>query len=105
MVLVENYAYKTGAKFTIKNNTPITYTYGYAYVLEVLMNGDWYTVNGGAPDVPAGEYNLFPGDSRDHMYGSDYGKLDTGTYRVVIEVFPKDTELDSAFIAGEFVVR
>ena len=88
--------------FTIKNPLDVQCGYGYAYVIEVLQDGVWYTTQYGAPDAPAGMYIIEPGETKEHSYKL-FNDPPTGTYRLVLLEVDIGTERTS--IAEEFTLE
>ena len=95
--------------YEIINPTESSYSYGYDYYIEVLRDGVWYKMYNEPQEyicVPAGEYNLHPGDAKAHAHGWR-AVLTPGTYRILIkmkldeDVYPNEP----FFIAKEFTVE
>ena len=109
----ENTLTDIGATFIIKNKSAVdTYMYGYPYFIEKKENGEWYvleTINELAFNLPA--FGLKPSESKEleinWEYG--YGKLKSGTYRLVKDVFRSGDEpigeSNIIYIAAEFTVE
>lgn len=80
---------ENGVSVRITNNGTKTWDYGEIYSLEVLLDGQWYTV----PTLPDKNYGFFaigytlhPGSSTEKTYYLDmYGDLPSGIYRLVVE--------------------
>ena len=95
--------------YEIVNPTESAYAYGYDCDIEVLLDGVWHKMHNEPLDsicVPAGEYNIGPGNAKAHAQGW-WAALTPGTYRILIDmeldedVYPKE----KFFIAQEFVVE
>ena len=94
---------KTGELiFTIHNPLDVQCAYGYAYVIEVLLDGVWYTTDYGPVDAPAGVYVIEPGETREHLYKL-FNDPPAGTYRLVLLEVDVGTERTS--IAEEFTLE
>ena len=88
--------------FTIQNPLDVQCAYGYAYVIEVLQDGQWYTTDYGPVDAPAGVYVIEPGETREHFYKL-FNDPPAGTYRLVLLEVDVGTQRTS--IAEEFVLE
>lgn len=92
------------AVFLLKNETDRMYTYGYEYWVEVQIDGIWHKTQYGPVDCPAGEYQIDPGDSREHRY-TLFNTPPVGQYRIVIELYPESDRTQPVHIAGEFQLK
>ena len=88
--------------FEIQNPLEVQCAYGYAYVIEVLLEGQWYATDYGPVDAPAGEYVIEPGETREHRY-SLFSDPPVGTYRMVLLGVYEGSEQTS--IAEEFTLE
>ena len=100
---------KTGdLLFEIRNPHDNLYVYGYGTVIEVLIDGVWYTTEYGAPDAPAGEINIHPGTTNTWV-ATLFNDPPVGTYRIVLlEVWAYDesnTRPEYQSIAAEFILE
>ena len=88
--------------FTFQNPLDVQCAYGYAYGIEVLLDGVWYTTDYGPVDAPAGVYVIEPGETREHHYKL-FNDPPAGTYRLVLLEVDVGTERIS--IAEEFTLE
>ena len=95
LTLKENSLTKTGAIFTLKNDTDKEYWYGPDYYIEYRDNGDWKeldTITGEPLVWNSIAYVLKPGEEKelniDWSYG--YGELKNGEYRLVKKTFKEE---------------
>ena len=99
------------ATLIIKNNTNYTYTYGQSYTLEKYVDGNWFIIDpkNDLTFVSIG-YTINPKETKQIKvnWKHHYGKLSSGKYRIVKDVFrnidiPID-ENDNYYIAVEFTI-
>ena len=99
---------KNEVSFQIHNPHENLYVYGYGHVMEVLIDGVWYTTQYGAPDAPAGEINIQPGETKVETY-TLFNDPPVGTYRIVVmEAASYDDRFvksGNACIAAEFMLE
>ena len=94
----------------LENATSKTWTYGEPYTLQVLLDGDWYSVpimTSDLYDFTLVAYILEPGQSKDLSCSlTPYGKLPAGQYRIRKEVSLDDPYAGSKDYAvfAEFTV-
>lgn len=94
---------KTGERiFTVQNPTDVQCAYGYGYVIEVLLEGQWYATDYGPVDAPAGVYVIEPGEVKEHSYKL-FNDPPEGTYRLVLLEVYVGTEMSC--IAAEFTLE
>lgn len=75
-----------------KNNGNKTWTYGEGYLIQVLINDEWYDVPTEMVFIKVG-YNLYPNETVTKTYDlTFYNSLPTGVYRIVV------SDLDAQFI-------
>ena len=72
----------TLAFYRIYNPTESTYTYGAEYMIEVLLDGVWYTTAYGPRDVTAEGRSVQPGAMADYAFELQ-NTLPEGTYRYI----------------------
>lgn len=99
------------ATIIIKNNSYYTYTYGQSYTFEKYVDGKWFVIEpkNDLIFVSIG-YTIEPKQTKQIKINWEYhyGKLSSGKYRVVKDVFrnidiPID-ENDNYYIAVEFTI-
>lgn len=102
----------TKATFIIVNNSNKTYYYGNPYLIEYKKDDVWYELKSIRElyfTMPA--IILKANESKeitiDWEYG--YGKLPSGTYRIVKDVFPESDrpleQSDIIYISAEFIIK
>lgn len=110
--LKSNSLTKTKAIFTIINNSTQNYKYGNPYLIEYQKDGVWYELKSIRElyfTLPA--YIIKSKESKeisiDWEYG--YGKLQTGTYRLVKSIFAESDkpieQSDIIYISAEFTIE
>lgn len=93
----------TLAFYRIQNPTDIAYTYGADYMIEVFLDGKWYTTNYGPKDVTAEGRSVMPGAMADYAFDLQ-NTLPEGKYRYIKKTCPEDMPKDSIYIGMEFSV-
>lgn len=73
-----------GATLILKNNGTMDYEYDESYEIEIKQNGDWHKINVEL-NVNSPSYDLKVGETReiDLNWKNGYGKLSSGTYRII----------------------
>ena len=87
--------------FTFQNPLDVQCAYGYGYVIEVLLEGQWYATDYGPVDAPAGVYVIESDETREHTYKL-FNDPPAGTYRLVLLEVYQGTE--DVSIAAEFTL-
>lgn len=88
--------------FTIQNPLDVQCAYGYAYIIEVLLDGQWFTTDYGPVDAPAGVYVIEPGETQEHLYKL-FNDPPAGTYRLILLDVYEESQKTS--IAEEFTME
>ena len=89
--------------YRIHNTTDKVYTYGADYMIEVFLDGKWYTTNYGPKDVTAEGRSVMPGAMADYAFNLQ-NTLPEGKYRYIKKACPEDKPEDSIYIGMEFSV-
>lgn len=98
--VVENTVTETSAKLILKNDNGNDITFGEYYEIEVFQEDEWHKINVEVSFIEIA-YLLKPSDSFEFNldWGEIYGKLPSGKYRIIKEVY---LEAESLFISAEF---
>ena len=89
--------------YRLENPTQVTYTYGAEYMIEVLLDGKWYSTAYGPKDVTAQGYGLLAGWVNDHAF-TVHESLPDGKYRYIKMLSPADDPKDTFYVGMEFSV-
>ena len=89
--------------YRIQNPTDVTYTYGADYMIEVFLDGKWYTTNYGPQDVTAEGRYVLPGAMADYAFAL-HNTLPDGKYRYIKKLSPADAPKDTIYIGMELSV-
>ena len=89
--------------YRLENPTQVTYTYGEEYIIEVLLDGKWYTTAYGPKDVTAQGYGLLAGAVNDHAF-TVHESLPEGKYRYIKKLSPADDPKETFYVGMEFSV-
>lgn len=96
---------KMTVQFQIHNSTEKTYYYGRAYILEVMQNGEWHSVDA-SPSLAytLEQLSILPGESKSDSHSWPC-ELFEGKFRLIKQFYTDDVQGDSINIAAEFIVE
>lgn len=88
LTMAENSLTPGGADFYLKNDGDKTYIYGDFYLIQVKLDGEWFTLDDGADAYTLVGYSLAPGEEvlLQKTWGDYYGQLPPGEYRFVLDI-------------------
>ena len=95
-----------GATFKLKNNDTIDYEYNDIYEIEIKQNGDWHKINVEIDFIQM-SYELKVGETKKFNlnWENTYGKLSSGQYRIIKEVYANNKQNNKYYISTEFVIK
>lgn len=98
----------TGVALILTNNSDKNYEYGSSYEIEIKQNNNWYKLNV-EMNFTMIAYGLNSKESEEIElnWENSYGKLSSGTYRIIksIDYKTEESSYETFYVAAEFTIE
>ncbi|MDO5556942.1 MAG: hypothetical protein Q4G05_01675 [Clostridia bacterium] len=106
LTIKEDTLKNTGATLVLKNFSDKTLKYDEVYEIEIEQDNEWYKINVEIDfNDPLWEVEQNESNELELKWEHGYGKLATGTYRIIKEVYFENDSEEKFYVSAEFTIQ